>query len=929
MSASFPILRRCSVLICLVAASLAWPQTGAGPAEEHFFGPYPSWGNVKTQYGARGDGLSDDTGALQAALNDVGNSGKSSVMYLPSGTYRITATLTISNKLYIRIVGQDPSTTIIKWAGPSSGRMLLSSGVTRSSWERLTWDGSGTAGIAMGFQWQGGGYAPTQNKVIDSVIQYAAKGVVAGNVNYQYNDDTMLFLRDQFIGHSYAAISFESANTLTNNIWDCTFLDNARGVTDMAAQGSGIVYRSLFRNSSVADIDMQPNQYAFRGNTSIGSQAFYHGYGCTGNTTEVTLQKNIILDPRSTPIVVNNIGPLILLDNQIRSLPGATGPVADLGGCGWLPKGLLAVGNTVTVSNPYSVAGNPAKLYDVDTSVVAAAQISTYQPPIPATPAPATGAVFEVPAGSGQAAIQNAISQAAGFAGQEPVVHLPPGAYSISSAISVPAGLDVQIVGDSRSVQLNWSGPAGGTMFDLQGPSKASLREIQLNGGDNANGIVVEATDQPNARVFTRGIELNNGNRYNLLADRLNYAKLNFYHFDQVFKSNALAGVAVSAGSLGASASSRLHIIGGASSGQASPANAPLYSVSSQGQLAILDVWYEGNLQKFINLTDSGKVTMNDGVIAPYPGSANGDPYAITMNNFSGQFALLSSYLGGSGGTYKIQLAGSNPSMQALIAGNVMSNTPNWLDNTMSAGTSGFLANHYATDAIHAIADQGPSDAGYLRSMLSQLRAAVPEYLSATGTGVTDVRLFNVTVEHPLTGMWIKGGGAAASAGAGSASFVGFDASTQGAWQSTYGSDGYEVLGEMAAYPRYVTVTPSGQSPLFWAAFTSDPRALQQVTSTARVAAAWTAADSIAVDLNFSDSYPHRMALYFLDWDSRQRAQVVTIMDATSNAVLDTRTVSNFSGGLYLIWKVSGHVKVQLTRSAGTPVVSGLFFGGS
>lgn len=35
-----------------------------------FAGPFASWLNVKTQYGAKGNGISDDTVALQAALAD-------------------------------------------------------------------------------------------------------------------------------------------------------------------------------------------------------------------------------------------------------------------------------------------------------------------------------------------------------------------------------------------------------------------------------------------------------------------------------------------------------------------------------------------------------------------------------------------------------------------------------------------------------------------------------------------------------------------------------------------------------------------------------------------------------------------------------------------------------------------------------------------
>ena len=61
---------------------------------DEFVGPFSSWKNVKTDYGAVGNGVADDTTALQNALNAMG-AGTFKVLYIPAGTYKITSTLTM------------------------------------------------------------------------------------------------------------------------------------------------------------------------------------------------------------------------------------------------------------------------------------------------------------------------------------------------------------------------------------------------------------------------------------------------------------------------------------------------------------------------------------------------------------------------------------------------------------------------------------------------------------------------------------------------------------------------------------------------------------------------------------------------------------------------------------------------------------------
>ena len=81
----------------------------------------------------------------------------------------------------------------------------------------------------------------------------------------------------------------------------------------------------------------------------------------------------------------------------------------------------------------------------------------------------------------------------------------------------------------------------------------------------------------------------------------------------------------------------------------------------------------------------------------------------------------------------------------------------------------------------------------------------------------------------------------------------------------------------------------------------------------------------------FTDSQAHQVALYLLDWDNYfgGRTETVEVLN-TAGAVLDTRAVTQFQGGQYLVWNLSGHVVLRVTNTNGpaNAVISGLFFGG-
>jgi uncharacterized protein YndB with AHSA1/START domain len=159
------------------------------------------------------------------------------------------------------------------------------------------------------------------------------------------------------------------------------------------------------------------------------------------------------------------------------------------------------------------------------------------------------------------------------------------------------------------------------------------------------------------------------------------------------------------------------------------------------------------------------------------------------------------------------------------------------------------------------------------------------------------------------------------------ANFVRMDVTTQGNWKGVYGSDGYAIFEDSAAYPAFARVVPEEKLDYTWDAKPASSRALQRGAA-GRIAACWYNPGSFSIDVNLIDEATHSVAVYMLDWDAQVRSTHVAVVDVLSSQVLDARTLSSYEQGAYLVWNIKGHVKLQFTSVGGpNAVVSGIFFG--
>lgn len=161
----------------------------------------------------------------------------------------------------------------------------------------------------------------------------------------------------------------------------------------------------------------------------------------------------------------------------------------------------------------------------------------------------------------------------------------------------------------------------------------------------------------------------------------------------------------------------------------------------------------------------------------------------------------------------------------------------------------------------------------------------------------------------------------------GTASFVKKDLVTKGNWVSVYGRDGYLINAE-GSNPSFVKPTAIGQTPYTWVASTQDGRAPQRRSSpTQRSASCWYSPSLLTIDLPFTDKKEHQVALYLLDWDTVNRREKIQVVDPNGR-LLDERNITDtFHDGVYLIWKIKGHVSINVELTSGANAAfSGLFF---
>lgn len=768
-----------SLCAAAMTASAAPPTPRISVVNEEVVGPFASWGNVM-DYGAVGDGVADDTDALQRALDDTNHfytnnenwqleqPGSPSVIYLPPGTYRITRTLTQKDRYGVSLIGADASQTRIVWTGPAQGAMLIADGVFGGKYARITWDGQGSAGIGVAHWWhQATGQYGGSVEHTDEVFTDMGVGIVAGccgnsstpqthppgdwqPADYGSLDSEGMVRRTKFIRMSEAGVSTESYNALDWWISDSEFYDCRRGLTNALGAGNFLAYRNLFVRSTLADIHVAtPQWHSMHDNTSIGSWRFFLADKASENGGPMILKNNHIIDSTETnTILLGNLGPLIMIDNEIRSLPDATGPVVQydnytLGSA--FGYDLIAVGNKFTSATPFTALGAHDRGILIDNQIVDADSISTAQPAPITARQPEQRQVFEVPFTpdpdnasniTTSAMIQAVIDAAAQSDDANPIVHFPRNTYLLDATLVVPAGRRMQLVGDSIATMLKASDHLGNVpLLRLQGPSLATVRDLRLYSyGDTRTALEIDNANQDGARVLING---NIGG--NMQVTDLPLARVEAQSnsgFKGIRASNAGSIVTLGTGNIG-----------------------PTF-INANSKLMFNDTWFENYKDNPLVQGDSGDFSYLGGHIAP-PEVNRADAPAgasIRVNNFAGNFSMIGFSFNMNTPGQGIRIGQELPDTKAMFLGVTGDVEAPYYKRTGSGGTVGFAMMKKGVISVTQVPDSGTTTPDAIRDALALVRSlAWDSEPTEPPDGATNVLLHRLMTVETAVGYNIKG----------------------------------------------------------------------------------------------------------------------------------------------------------------------------
>ncbi|MEO5995912.1 MAG: glycosyl hydrolase family 28-related protein [Chitinophagaceae bacterium] len=761
------------LFVSYCAANDCFSQTSY---REEYNGPFNSWANVKSRFKAAADGNKDDTKALQMALdslttiasvlfNDKSNT-KYLVIYLPAGIYKISQTLKLTGKIGVSFIGEDPEKTIIKWYGGDNDTMFNSNRSAYIKISRITWDANNKKKIqVLGVHYKdvsAPNFAPTSIELSDMIFKGNPEyGIATGTYSSDGTgmmDSEVAIKRCKFISCQGAGISIKGFNALDYWIWDSEFIDCNIGVS--CSLGNYHIYQSHFYNSITTDVNIKDAMYSsIRNCYSNNAKAFSIDLGASCNAFKRIFQGNFVKGCKSVPIQYHHQGKITLMDNFFLNDSSVPFSIDYNSWC----KGnydLLSIDNSYNEANPQNLRKDfPSRVHSVEdkkfnSKTMRMPAIRPLQPFVSYI----KRKIFEVPADAGSEAIQKIINTASALKGQRSIVHFPMGNYNISKTIEVPAGSDIQIIGDGllyASVFKKITTNEGEfNFFNIKGPSYITVKDIQIDqegARDKTVAFNFTNIDQPKSQVRIDQI-------YSKATNTLYIDKLNYTYFEKnnSFFSNGntiIGGDKVKTGT----GTSRLNCFGGQSAG---------VRLENNATMVAMDCWWEGSYKKdFIplNLNGNGNLTVDGALYAPLDQDSG---IVVNVSNFKGNIALLNMYLNGS-----IDVKPNSPGLNMLIWNIHIYNKQDpfaFLRQKLASkiammgissqcfNKDGVKCNTEELISLSDVVINIPDLNGFLNDLTKENRKSVPKPYINLANGVSNIYISRVSVLNGTTACYFR-----------------------------------------------------------------------------------------------------------------------------------------------------------------------------
>lgn len=312
------------------------------------------------KYGAIGDGVHDDTSAIQTAISN------STCIYFPAGTYKITSTILFSRKTGVHMYGDgDGSNGLgsskIYWAGPAGGIILQLYSCANCTIERLALQGifGGLAtnpGVGIYISADNANGASHWNVIRDcsvsNIMGSPGYGVLIGSTaNADINTNSFENVLLVICKVGFVQMGTQTVNNYCNNV-ECL---QYTSMGAMFIQGTAVLTNCSFYGDNTATADVQIGAGMLWASIKDSYHEILQGRPSTAVAYDFPNTGN---RPWGTEInncrVLWNIGPGNIINYQQHGPLSITNCNFDGIGSG----GVININNNAATPQPLTIYGN-------------------------------------------------------------------------------------------------------------------------------------------------------------------------------------------------------------------------------------------------------------------------------------------------------------------------------------------------------------------------------------------------------------------------------------------------------------------------------------------------------------------------------------------------------------------------------------------